>query len=248
MGKRVAGADRGPRRFGAHARVDGAIGRPAVPGSGAGNIGAWPVGVDDRVPADFPPTGLDRFVFPPEHAVSLLPDPFGLRPPLAPLGSNEQDDPSRFFGPGRVAGPPGLLRSFEGILQTSNIPPDPILAAGPNHLMALVNRFFAIFTKDGSNLQQIYGPTWFNNVAPGNNAFDPKVIYDHFDDRWVMVWLAVDRDTLNPTSHILISVSDDSDPNGTWCNFATRGDLNGSTPAGFWSDYQGLDSMRTQSM
>ena len=187
-----------------------------------------------------PPAGLERFGFPPEHAVSLLPDPFGMRPPLAPLGSNEQDDPSRFLGPARVAGPPGLLRSFEGILQTTNIPPDPILAVGPNHLMALVNRFFAVFTKDGSNLQQIYGPTWFNNVAPGNNAFDPKVIYDHFDDRWVMVWLAVDRDTLNPTSHILISVSDDSDPNGTWCNFATRGDLNGSTTSGFWSDYQGL--------
>jgi len=187
-----------------------------------------------------PPAGLDRFEFPREHAVTLLPDPLGLRPPLAPVGSNEQEDPSRLFGPARVTGPPGLLRSFEGIVQTSNIPPDPIVAAGPNHLMALVNRFFAIFTKDGSNLQQINGPNWYNNVAPGNNAFDPKVVYDHFDDRWVMVWLAVNRDTLNPTSHILISVSDDSDPNGTWCNFATRGDLNGSSPAGFWSDYQGL--------
>lgn len=187
-----------------------------------------------------PPAGAELAPSPPEHEIDLVPDPPGLRPPLAPLGFNEQDDPSWFAPPAAVTTAPGLLRDFQGILQTTNIPPDPIAAAGPNHLMALVNRFFAIFSKNGTNLQQVFAPSWFNNVVPGNNAFDPKVIYDHFDDRWVMVWLAVDRDTLSLSSHILISVSDDADPNGTWCNFALRGDFNGSTPSTFWSDYQGV--------
>ena len=62
-------------------------------------------------------------------------------------------------------------------------------------------------------------------------------MYDHFADRWVMVWLATNRSS---ESWILVSVSDDSDPNGVWCNWALDGDLNGSTAAGNWADYQGL--------
>ena len=69
-------------------------------------------------------------------------------------------------------------------------------------------------------------------------AFDPKVIYDHFAGRWVMVYLAVN--TSIQQSWILVSVSDDSDPTGAWCNWALRGDRNGSAPSGNWADYQGL--------
>jgi hypothetical protein len=177
---------------------------------------------------------------PPPHSLALLPDPIGLRLAAAPLGANEQEDPSWLLGPQAVVVAPGLLRSFEGILQTPPIPPDPIIAAGPDHLLALVNRDFAIFSKDGANLQQISAVAWFSNVVPENNAFDPKVVYDHFAERWVMVWLAADSDTLAPSSHILVAVSDDMDPRGDWCNFAFRGDVNGSTPVADWSDYQGL--------
>lgn len=203
--------------------------------------GTAPPGVVTRT-TDFPampPT--PRFaVPPPPHTLALLPDPVGLRPAAAPQGANEQDDPSWLFGPQAVVVAPGLLRSFEGIKQTPPIPPDPILAAGPDRLLAVVNRDFAIFSKDGTNLKQISAVAWFSNVVVENNAFDPKVVYDHFADRWVMVWLAVDSDTLAPSSHILVAVSDDSDPDGDWCNFAFRGDVNGPTPVANWSDYQGL--------
>ncbi|HSG80753.1 MAG TPA: FlgD immunoglobulin-like domain containing protein, partial [Gemmatimonadota bacterium] len=173
----------------------------------------------------------------PKHYIELLPDPGGQPPALGPLGSNEQDDLSRllFRAPGVRA--PGLVSDFQGITQTSFIPPDPIVAAGPNHLMALVNTAFAIFNKTGTNLQQINARQWFANVSPGNNAFDPKVFYDHFADRWVMVWIAGDFSTY---SEILISVSDDADPTGDWCNFALRGDLNGSTSDSTGVDYQGV--------
>ncbi len=173
----------------------------------------------------------------PEHAVTLHPDPLGLRPPLAPLGFNEQDDLAAFLPRNAQALAPTLLSDFQGITMTSFIPPDPIIAAGPDHLMPLVNTDFAIYTKAGVNQQQIDARSWFSNVLPGNNAFDPKVIYDHFDDRWVMVWLATDFAT---NSHILVSVSDDGDPTGNWCNWAFRGDVNGSTVVANWSDYQGL--------
>jgi hypothetical protein len=190
--------------------------------------------------ASMPPALLEEIRRPPPHTLDLLPDPIGLRAPAAPQGANEQDDLGWLFPPAAMPAAPGLLRSFEGIKQTSSIPPDPILAVGPDHIMALVNRDFAVFSKDGSNLQQIRAPTWFSNIVPGNNAFDPKVIYDHFDERWVMVWLAVVSDADSSSSYILVAVSDDSDPMGEWCNFAFRGDYTGSTRVSNWSDYQGL--------
>ena len=53
-----------------------------------------------------------------------------------------------------------------------------------------------------------------------------------------MTYLAVNQ-TIEE-SWILVSVSDDSNPNGVWCNWALRGDRNGSTASGNWSDYQGM--------
>jgi hypothetical protein len=173
----------------------------------------------------------------PKHHIDLLPDPGTQPAPLGPLGSNEQDDLSRFLFRAPDERAPGLVSDFAGISQTSFIPPDPIMAAGPNHLMGLVNTSFAIFSKTGTNLQQISARSWFANVSPGNNAFDPKVFYDHFADRWVMVWIAGNFSTY---SEILISVSDDSDPTGSWCNFVMRGDLNGSTSDSTGVDYQGV--------
>lgn len=183
-----------------------------------------------------PPAAAFEDRRPAKHHVDLLPDPAGMAPPLAPLGANEQDDPSPLFRAPGIRGPV-RLSGFLGITETNFIPPDPIIAAGPNHLLALVNSDFAIFQKDGTKVQQISARDWYTNVSPGNNAFDPKVFYDHFADRWVMVWLASDLLTF---SEILVSVSDDSDPTGNWCNFVFRGDLNGSTPDSTLSDYQGV--------
>ena len=95
-------------------------------------------------------------------------------------------------------------------------------------------------------IQRIDATQWFQNVFPGlggsgstfGQAFDPKVVYDHFADRFVLTYLAVN--TSIQESYILVSVSDDNDPTGAWCNWAIRGDRNGSTPSGNWSDYQGM--------
>lgn len=182
--------------------------------------------------------GLGEPFAPPEGEFDPIPAPFGITPALAPSGSNEQNDPNAWLR-GSLLGAPSVLRSFAGLPDLNRaIPPDPIMAAGPEHLMGLVNRRFAIFSKAGGNEKEIDAPAWFDAVLPGNNAFDPKVVFDHFADRWVMVWLQFD--VADSTSHILVAASDDSDPNGAWCNWALRGDLNGSTPALNWSDYQGL--------
>ena len=131
------------------------------------------------------------------------------------------------------------------------IPPDPIGAVGPNHLVSIVNTSIEWHTKAGvqQNSQGIgLGPaatavgSFFAPLAPVNALFDPKVIYDQHAGRFVVV--ALERqDVTNgdpaDTSRILLAVSDDSDPNGTWFFHA----INSKTNLGGldrWADYPGF--------
>lgn len=135
-----------------------------------------------------------------EHPIGRVPpveNPPDLLPPLAPEGTNEVDDPSAPKPEGPQPSAPSLVpgTSFKGLtdvpdaLGLVHIPPDPIMAAGPNHLMGLVNSDFGIFNKSGTLQKRITATVWFQNVLPGlgssplGSAFDPKVLYDHFDNR-----------------------------------------------------------------
>ncbi len=152
-------------------------------------------------------------------------------------GSNYYQDPSLS---GKVEGSdsPILLRDFEGIPQTNSIPPDPHCAVGPDYFMAVVNTNFSIYDRDGNVLTTIGADNWFSNVFPNAGAFDPKVVYDIYDQRWIMVWLQQNDGA--QTATLLISVSDDDNPLGTWYNWALPANLNGTTNSNTWTDYQGV--------
>ena len=131
-----------------------------------------------------------------------------------------------------------LMKNFTGITQTNSIPPDPHIAAGPNHIVGVVNSRFAIWDRNGNLMRNIDGNSFYNPVGRLYTVFDPKVLYDHHSNRWFMVWLEQND---NPTAGIfLISISDDSDPNGVWFNWRIRSDLNGTVASGDWGDYQGV--------
>lgn len=166
------------------------------------------------------------------------PDEYNNTPAAAPMGSNIFIDPAAVMGR-TVLEPPAVVNDFRGLDDPgSYIPPDPIIAAGPNHVVALDNSRMAIFDKKGNRLQTIIADVWFSNVVPSVSAFDPQIVYDHFAERWVQCWLHVDD--VASTSYWLVSVSDDSDPFGDWCNYAFPNHLNGSTNAFNWGDYPKL--------
>lgn len=183
------------------------------------------------------PVGPIMRIAPNKVPVPPLPMPPNMPPPTAPEGSNYFEDPS-------VAGlldspPPITLSSFQGIPQTNSIPPDPHVAAGPNHIIQVVNTSFRISDKNGTTLKTITANAWFNSAFGGNSgAFDPKVLYDHFAGRWIMVWLQ--QSDANQTGTFLLSVSDDNDPIGTWYNWALPNHFHGTTFNGGWTDYQGV--------
>lgn len=133
---------------------------------------------------------------------------------------------------------PFLVQDFNGIPQTSSIPPDPYLAVGPNHVMGVVNSRFSIWDKEGNLLSSINADTWYGSLIPGVGSFDPKVLYDHFDKRWIMVWL--DQSDNAQRGYFIVSVSQDSNATGTWYSWALPSNVNGTTNNGSWGDYQGV--------
>ncbi len=131
-----------------------------------------------------------------------------------------------------------ILQNFEGIPQTNYNPPDEYIAAGPNHIVIVVNNLFRIFDKIGNIQKTINAAEWYSTLVSGAVPLDPKILYDPYDNRWVMVWLCVDL--VQSKSFYLISISDDDDPNGVWFNWALPSNVNGSTPSNNWADYEGV--------
>ncbi len=158
--------------------------------------------------------------------------------PAALEGSNFKKDISTMNSLSNYS-EPVVVENFQGFLDPGNyIPPDQYIAAGPTHIIAVDNNRFRIFEKSGKLVKNFDIDTWFAGTASGVSAFDPKVSYDHFSKRWIMVWLHLDN--VNSRSFFLLSVSDDSIPTGIWYNWALPSNVNGSAPSNSWGDYQGV--------
>ncbi len=105
-----------------------------------------------------------------------------------------------------------------------NVPPDPELAVGPNHIIAVVNVAFEIYDKSGNLLA---GPTTFSsffNGTPGcsnTGVFDPNAAYDEREDRFV---IGIDGNG----DDYCIAATTGSDPTGSWNRFAFATDINGN--------------------
>jgi len=117
---------------------------------------------------------------------------------------------------------------------------------GPDHLVSIVNASIEWHTKAGvqQNSQGLgLGASgaavgsFFEPLAPANALFDPKVIYDQHAGRFIVV--ALERQDAPATSRILLAVSDDSDPNGTWF-FHSINSLITIGLQDYWADYPGF--------
>jgi len=103
---------------------------------------------------------------------------------------------------------------------TATVPPDPDMAAGPDHLIAVVNVSFEIYDKEGNVLKSAssYG-SLFDGVEPmfnacaGPNPFDPDVVYDESTGQFI---LGVD----GGGAFYCIGITTDGDPMGDWNLYA----------------------------
>ena len=125
-------------------------------------------------------------------------------------------DPTADAGLAAAQAPATAGNGFAGIDMSEccggggSVPPDPELAAGPDHLIAVVNVAFEIYDTNGTSL---VGPTtfasFFSSVPECTGEFDPNANYDESRDRFI---LGVDGDG----SDYCIAVSQTGDPTGDW--------------------------------
>ena len=117
----------------------------------------------------------------------------------------------------------------------SRIPPDSMGAVGPMHYAELLNTSFAVYSKTGTLQTKLALDGFWNNAfanasvpIPGapppppltaaNNAFDPRILFDRFSQRWYAV--AVDG-AKSRNSRVLVAVTTGNDPSlPNWRGFA----------------------------
>ena len=83
------------------------------------------------------------------------------------------------------------IGSYNNLSTHHYIPPDPICAVSNTTLMSLVNDVIELRTKNGVILFQTNFSAFFSSLMIHNQSllFDPKVVYDEYEDRFVLVVL-----------------------------------------------------------
>jgi|GEM_PF-5120830 len=130
------------------------------------------------------------------------------------------------------------------------IPPDPMGSAGPDRLVAVVNAGIEGRSKLGAllfrdSLQDFFSPLGAQTL--GTKCFDPKIVYDHYEKRFVVVALeqtSTAGGAPSNESRILVAVSRNEFP-----ATATAADwyflaINSKTNIGgvdTWADYPGFE-------
>ncbi len=115
----------------------------------------------------------------------------------------------------------------------TSIPPDIGGAAGPNHLMVALNTQVGIQDKNGTSLSIVGLDAFFSALGGSPNMFDPKVLYDPFEERWIITAPANSRSS---ASSLIIGVSDTNDPTGSWNLFQFDVDSSNIN----WFDYPSI--------
>jgi hypothetical protein len=118
-------------------------------------------------------------------------------------------------------------------------PADPTGAAGATHVVTAVNVHYAIYLKDGTPVQ---GRTRLRDLFPRVPfPFDPKVVYDHYRDTFVLVYLGGRFFGSRRRSWInVVSMPESSiDTPSTWCKRKLKGDQVGGF-GNLFADYPGL--------
>ncbi len=143
--------------------------------------------------------------------------------------------------------------TFEG-LDFANFgagsPPDTVGDVGPNHFIQSVNSSIGIYRKSdgvrvvGLTLDAFMSQGAFGNICDTENFGDPVVLYDSFEDRWIITDFAFQLDggnnVINPPGMLqCFAVSRSGDPvSGGWnfYSFNTTGGLGDYGKFAIWPD------------
>lgn len=119
------------------------------------------------------------------------------------------------------------------------VPADVDIAKGPLNVMVVTNEQFHIYSSTTFALSSTSTlQTFFTPVGSVASIFDPKVVYDVWANRFVM--LALGRNAGNTESYYYLAVSQTNNATGSWWLYRLNAHVNGSTTTALWADYPGL--------
>ena len=113
------------------------------------------------------------------------------------------------------------------------IPPDTHGAVDSQYCVTAINTNIRIQTRSGANVHNVGLDGFWSAILPaGTGSFDPRVHYDPYNKRWIMVTDAVNSTSMTQST-IMVAVSATSDPTGTWHMYAIPVDATGAA----WMDF-----------
>ncbi|MBN1339775.1 MAG: PKD domain-containing protein [Bacteroidales bacterium] len=112
----------------------------------------------------------------------------------------------------------------------SSIPPDVHGAAGPDHLMVTLNTQIRIMDKTGNVISTVSTGSFWYPLPGSGDVFDPKVIYDPYDQRWILI---MPSSSNVQSSALFVGVSENADPTGNWFLYSFDADPENK----WWFDY-----------
>ncbi len=155
----------------------------------------------------------------------VLPNPQAVAPKEGRARTSEETQLSS-IAPGMTALAPAPINTFEGLGRTggwgNGYPADPTGDVGPEHYVQAINTALAVYDKSGNilagpmNLDTFMSQGNFGNLCDTDNFGDPVVLYDTFEDRWIVSNFAFTmsgQTVVNPPgSFQCIAVSKTGDP------------------------------------
>jgi len=127
---------------------------------------------------------------------------------------------------GTAAAPPsprGFRSAFDPLPGAAFVydPADASGAVGPRHVVGAFNNCLSVHDRNGNQLSflSIY-QFWHDDRFPETTVYDPRVMYDAANDRFVLAMLT-DSNTTNGV--LLFAVSATGDPTGAWQRFRIGG-------------------------
>ena len=155
----------------------------------------------------------------------IVTDPFGKMPDPTAGKPNPGTTNQTSFAP---------ITNFNAIDDVGSvIPPDVGGQVGPNHVMTTLNGTgVRIQNRTGGVISTVTLNAFFASVgAP--STFDPKVMYDPYNGRWIVVACG---NAASASSALLVGVSANNDPTGTWKLYSLDVDATNVN----WFDYPSI--------
>lgn len=115
------------------------------------------------------------------------------------------------------------------------VPPDPVMAAGPQNVVVLLNTEFAIYSRTGAVLQGATELKSFFGIPSNFTDFDPLAIWDPHSRRFIVAAMANAGSASD--SRIYLAFSQTEDATGDWNTYFIDADLDQDDN---WADYASI--------